>query len=619
MLQERQKQLLLLLLENRDQFLSSQELAKRLACSDRTIQSDMQILKEVFAHDRFLFHSKAGQGYRIELQKDLSLEEVKQMLQWIHEGDEEKEAVAFIICTLLLARDFITRDEIIDKLYISEGKLDDLICLAKQDLKQSQIRLEAISGQGFQIQAPQLFKRYALVYYASQIHTSQKKKLHSFLGPYQKIYEQRDQRSIEKILEEEGIVLKTSQKEIFESYLVISIANQVKLKQADRMQYYLYEAKFQKAADRIAKQIFDEDPLESEYLLITLSLMTAKTKQKVEPNHLISYRLHQKMHQFLKKSKPLFLSEEGFKARLYEASLHIYAQNIVAYRSLEKDHLYQTKDLEYLFSERLAATYALSLEAEGISRFYAEDIALLARIFNLELREDLFQKKTKLAILYDEKEDNARYLARKLQKDKPYEIQLLDKRKISEMKMSADFFISEEPEMIEDESLLSFPSLLQFHNIHHILSYKIEEKERKNSLFHDFKEGQFHFDSKQADWPNLIQSFLKIDASEFERLRALLKRQAMHYALLRPQGIRILVFEDAQIHKPEGLVLQHLQGIQLYQERLHLLFLFRIPKLSCLKEIVAFEYQLIEKEEEAESLIKSENQQEFEAILQSFF
>lgn len=610
MLEERQKKVLLYLLQNTHRYLSSEEIAKYLSCSSRTVQNDLHILETSFDKERLKIDSKAGHGYRLQIKKALSLKNINEISEWIYEESEEKELIASLICFMLIKDDFVTKESMKQSLFISKAKLKECLTKIEASLKQNKLRLKSVSGQGFYIHGPNLSKRYALLYYSRQIEGRTPKQIRLYFNNYQYLYKQNYKQKVEDLLQKHPLLKTEKEKERLHNYLIASLLLP-KTKQDESIQVYCYQEKAQALAQSIAKLLFEDDPLERKDLFITLSLILPPTSFQAHPKASITDIISQKVTQFIETKQTIFLCHEDLEEELLRASMMIYAHKIVGYRSLDQSHLYQNFDLEYLFSERMASLYLLNLSKELGFDFYSEDVAYLSRILNLFLAKDLFKTKTSLAIAYDKKPSQAAYLARKLSQRTTMDVQTVSLHAMSSSLENIDFIIASEKTVCKKEGVLCFSSLLQFRSIEKYLKHQIKIKRQKRLANFFEKQATIHSPLPSSLWEETIEKLTQKKASE-------IKDHLPRHLLFETDEIQCVVYEDKQVETMEALILHQDKATSYQGRKLKALFLFRISDASLWPDIVLLEYRLMQKEEVRQKLLQSKSKEAFKENLKTF-
>lgn len=112
-------------------YISSESLATRFSVTDRTIRNDIQEINLVLSENGAVIKLKRKFGYYIEVTEDSLfkkfLEDLDNNMKSNMELETSKDRIRYILRLLLEADNYISLDEIMDKVYISKNTLNNYI------------------------------------------------------------------------------------------------------------------------------------------------------------------------------------------------------------------------------------------------------------------------------------------------------------------------------------------------------------------------------------------------------------------------------------------------------------------------------------------------------------
>ena len=157
-LENRMRQILLLLLENKEYF-TSDELAYRLGSSARTVREDISRNKKMLGRYGIHIKSKAHKGYYLEL----SGEHEANLQEMLRRTGQPQNKTAQLMRTLLLADDYRKLDDIADELWISRSTVDRLFKEAKETFDRYHLSLVSRPFYGIRLEGDERNRRLCLV------------------------------------------------------------------------------------------------------------------------------------------------------------------------------------------------------------------------------------------------------------------------------------------------------------------------------------------------------------------------------------------------------------------------------------------------------------------------
>lgn len=595
MLHKRQKQVLLLLLENKGSFLSSQDLARYLACSDKTIQNDIHVLEDVFKDKGLYFEAETGQGYQVVLDEALTINDMNALFSWLFQPDNDQHLIAWMVTLLLLYNDYVTRETLILSMYLSEEKLDQISDRVEEDLRKSCLKLVTVPGQGYLIEGHELSKRYALLYYGGQCleqDTLFSKHLSRKIQNFQKIYEKRYHQKIMETLQEEPISLVMR---FLRAYLYIAMYRYPLKEKKETLKEDLFSPRYREIAKEITNLMFEGDRNEADYLYFTLNMISPQllTGELFSDKLVKTYR---KVIQNFFKDYPLpWKNISQLQKRLLSESMAMFAANQSGYRMHPQKRFYQSKDMEYLYAQSFALAY---LErCDGV--FYREDIARVTRIFNIALPKPLPKRMLKVCILYRNDDLHATYLARKLNASPNMMAWIQEDTSDWDQNSRFDYCLYEGHDEVDHPQALGFHSFLHFSYIENVLSRK------EKVLLDYFKEKHFY----QKDNSQALSMFLA-NNEKLQYFWEKERRKRLSGDMLI-QGLQISTFYDQSLREAEVFVFQIEEGLFLRKQKVSLWILWLLPDHQWDEAVFQFHYQLYQNKAQTSQLAQTRDFKQF--------
>ncbi|WP_159721206.1 BglG family transcription antiterminator [Enterococcus sp. CSURQ0835] len=170
-MKQKEKLLLLQLIEHKGAFLTSQELASELSLSDRTVRNYLKQLRELVQTNGGDILAKQGQGYRLEIQHklvfDLFLNQLdlkpnnyeRAQLQVSESADRQN----YILNKLLLEEAVLFLDDLAEELFISRSSLSKDIQEIKEKLLPYALEVTSKPGKGFWVVGTERNKRHFIM------------------------------------------------------------------------------------------------------------------------------------------------------------------------------------------------------------------------------------------------------------------------------------------------------------------------------------------------------------------------------------------------------------------------------------------------------------------------
>lgn len=172
MLNKKEKQIIQYLMEDRDKFVTSKELAAHLNCSDRTIRTYYKTLVEKLDdYSGIDLISKQGYGYKLDVLDDDALAD---FLEENHINDHHfdyqsitdiNDRYNYLLNKLLFEQNEIYFDDLVDELYVSRSTLSSDFKKIRQKFKPYHLKIESKANKGVYVTGSERDKRRFIMDY----------------------------------------------------------------------------------------------------------------------------------------------------------------------------------------------------------------------------------------------------------------------------------------------------------------------------------------------------------------------------------------------------------------------------------------------------------------------
>lgn len=184
MMKQKERALLMHLIEHKDEYLTSQDLASELSLSDRTVRNYIQQLKELVAENGAEIVAKQGYGYQLKITHKLTFDLFLSQ-QEVGLGYKKQPVIVdvidrqnYLLNQLLLEEAVLNIDDLAEELYISRSSLSKDMQEIKEKLKPYSLSIVSKSGKGLWVAGEERDKRHFIM------DTFFGKNYHNFLQKY---------------------------------------------------------------------------------------------------------------------------------------------------------------------------------------------------------------------------------------------------------------------------------------------------------------------------------------------------------------------------------------------------------------------------------------------------
>lgn len=170
MLHQKEKLILQSLLENKNHYMTSKELASQLSCSDRTIRTYLKSLMDWNPHEiGWKIIAKQGYGYKLELQDKALCQDFIQaeLLTEVNAAKTEniEDRYNYILNKLLFEQEKIYFDNLAEELFVSRSTLSADFKKIRQDLAKYDLQIESKANRGVYVKGSERNKRRFIMDY----------------------------------------------------------------------------------------------------------------------------------------------------------------------------------------------------------------------------------------------------------------------------------------------------------------------------------------------------------------------------------------------------------------------------------------------------------------------
>ena len=170
MLHQKEKLILQSLLENKDHYITSKELASQLSCSDRTIRTYLKSLMDWKPDETgWKITAKQGYGYRLELQDKALYRNFIETEFFTEQNSAKTENIEdrynYILNKLLFEQEKRYCDDLAEELFVSRSTLSADFKKIRQDLAKYDLQIESKANRGVYVKGSERNKRRFIMDY----------------------------------------------------------------------------------------------------------------------------------------------------------------------------------------------------------------------------------------------------------------------------------------------------------------------------------------------------------------------------------------------------------------------------------------------------------------------
>ena len=169
---QKERDLLLYLLDNQDRFVTSDELAAVLSLSSRTIRSYVKKLKEKLIVNGAQFESKPSFGYRLHIDHpvafDLFLNENYELSQWTNNTINKTDTIdrqKYILNKLVIENQTSRIDDLAERLFVTRSTLSKDLTLIRKILAPYRLVIDSKPNKGIFITGLERDQRHFILDY----------------------------------------------------------------------------------------------------------------------------------------------------------------------------------------------------------------------------------------------------------------------------------------------------------------------------------------------------------------------------------------------------------------------------------------------------------------------
>lgn len=171
-MKQKERELLLYLVENQDRFVTGKELAATLSLTPRTIRSYAKSLKGTVDKHGACFEAKPSSGYRLHISHpvsfDLFLNQHKVMN--LRHADavnatESTDRQNYMLNKLLIEDQALLMDDLVERLFVSRSTLSKDLMAVRQELEPYGLEIESKANKGFYITGTERNRRHFILDY----------------------------------------------------------------------------------------------------------------------------------------------------------------------------------------------------------------------------------------------------------------------------------------------------------------------------------------------------------------------------------------------------------------------------------------------------------------------
>lgn len=426
----RQSKIFEILMESRDEYISSHQISNYVGVSNKTIQNDLELLNFLLQDFSIGIDSIRGKGYKLNYlpEDELMLLNIMNMLR----TQEVKNVdVSLFICRLLIEPLYTTQQEMMDMILCGTSQLKDILSKAVPELSRHKQTVRSVPGSGFIVSGAELGRRLCFAYHLKTIKTNQK--------TYQRFLDMTKYKGISKeskeLLDEvvedikkEGYFINVDNEDFLHEYLNYSFnrTHQDTALLSTMHEFPLFRGF---SVNSLAlNDLLDKNVIEKRYFNIVTQFLINESTYNLRNNDLEATRFEKKaltmVEDFFEKRPNLYRGTfSNIKDLVEEIKVTIILmlrKNAVGFRETRISLTEMSKSDENIVAIEFASLLAFQIENQLKIEFYQEDIIRLGMIFNIYFYKDLWSPYKKIILYSDNSLTAARFLKRALSLQLPY-------------------------------------------------------------------------------------------------------------------------------------------------------------------------------------------------------
>lgn len=501
---KRQRRILQILINNQDTYLSSDNIADLLGVSYKTVQTDIDVLRDQIDAYDVEIESVRGKGYQLRFYGNDDLQ-ILNILTQVRRQERQNVDVSLFTCKILSNPLYTTQQDIMDLLWVSTGQLKEILSEVVMALAHHNLKIKSVPGSGFIITGPEFGKRLAFIYHLNVIESNPKM--------YDRFLENIEVKNISvdyhatnaitKLLEREGYHIN----EVSQSYLAyyINYMNQrvrdkMVVMQVEHFIPYFEGMKFED--DAIIREVCRDSFIEIKYMRVFLMFLVNESEIRNKIEHTIRERqLYDEVDRFFNRRKALFRNSffdvNTLQKAISQAIVMMMRRNSIGYREFQLNLNEIDRSDEMVVAIEFASLLLFKIENDMKVEFYQEDIMRLAMIFNVHFYKDLWSKFKRFIIYSDYSMTQVMFLKRKLELVFPF-VEVIEANHLN----MNDLVIHEASDLLiyeRDNDKRGYPyeivfeSLTMANEIVHYLQSYVSDVNQKKQIFVDlFSKDRFH-------------------------------------------------------------------------------------------------------------------------------
>lgn len=169
MLSQRHVEILKVIWNSSDTFITSKEIAKQVNVSDKTIRKDIIIINSEIDNRIAKIISKSGSGFNLEIKNegllyDL-LEDNTLSDSQMTTIQEPKDRQLYVLKLLLFEKDYVLVNNLADELFVSRSTISKDISEIKKTLKDYELTIDSLPHKGIYVSGEEQRKRHFILNY----------------------------------------------------------------------------------------------------------------------------------------------------------------------------------------------------------------------------------------------------------------------------------------------------------------------------------------------------------------------------------------------------------------------------------------------------------------------
>lgn len=503
----RQRRIFEILLNSRDEYISSNKISDYVGVSNKTVQSDVENLATALESFSVVIESHRGKGFQLRFEGDDEQKLINIMTR-LRQQEIQNVDVSLFIAKLLVTPLYTTKQEMMDLILCGTGQLKEILSQAVLELSRHKQIVRSVPGSGFIVTGPELGRRLCYVYHLEVI-ASYKTTYNRFITDTKYSDSEQDKNIFNTLIKDVsdlGFYINKNSRDYLYAYINYALFrthNEQSLL-STRHEFAMFRG-FQLENEQYVNQIFGNNIIEKRYFYILLQFMINESSYLAQ-GKMINYTPAEThavnmIEHFFNRRPNLFNDTfsdiKGLQNEVTTALVLMMRKNSVGFREYQIDLNEMNRNDENIVAIEYASLLAFKIESEIKIEFYQEDIIRLAMLFNIYFYKNIWSQFQNIILYSDNSLMTARFLQRRIKKELPYVKTLVANHylfpQINFQEDTTLFVVEKSSEVKRHEHVIEVESFSTSNEISQYIRKYVTTTDQKQETFYKlFDESRFH-------------------------------------------------------------------------------------------------------------------------------